>query len=107
MQRLQQMAKPSRSGVEATGNRRFILDGGQLGHHFLVQVARFHEIAAAEVEPHYWVAYGPVPAAVNVEPYEQRLVALEQFLQRVQQEALAKTPRARQEVVLAFVRQPP
>ena len=44
---------------------------------------------------------------MDVQPPEQLLVSLEQLLQRVHEQALAETPRARQEVVLASRRQPP
>ena len=49
----------------------------------------------------------PVPPVVDGQPLEQRLVALEQLLAGVQEQALAEAPRARQEVVLALVEQPP
>ena len=44
---------------------------------------------------------------VDVEPLEQRLVALEQILQRVEEQTLAKATRTRQEVVLASIHQLP
>ena len=53
------------------------------------------------------MAHGPVPLAVDVEPGEQCLVAFEQLLQRVQQQALAEPPRAREEVVGALLDQAP
>ena len=43
---------------------------------------------------------------MDVESLEQRLVALEQLLERVQEQALAEPPRPRQEVVLALGDQP-
>ena len=43
---------------------------------------------------------------VNREAPEERFVALEQFLQRVQEQALAEAPRPGEEVVRALVRQP-
>ena len=45
----------------------------------------------------------PVPPVVDGQPLEQRLVALEQLLAGVQEQALAEAPRARQEVVLSLV----
>ena len=49
----------------------------------------------------------PVPPVVDGETLEQRLVALEQLLAGVQEQALAETPRARQEVVLSLLEQLP
>ena len=51
------------------------------------------------------MAHRPVPTLVDVQSLEQRLVALEQLLQGVHEQALAETPRTGQEVVLAFVHQ--
>ena len=45
--------------------------------------------------------FGPL-----VEPGEQFLAALEQLLQRVQEQALAEPPRAREKEVLAVAQQP-
>ena len=61
--------------------------------------------AAAEVEPHDRVAHRTVPAVVDMQPREQRLVTLEQFLQRVEEQALAEAAGTRQEVVTAFAEQ--
>ena len=52
------------------------------------------------------MTHRPVPTVVNGQPREQRLVALEQFLERVQEQALAKTPGTRQEVMRSLVEQP-
>ena len=62
--------------------------------------------AAAEAQAHNRMTNRPVPATVNGQPPEQRLVALEQLLDRVQEQALAEAPGAREDVVLALVDQP-
>ena len=74
--------------------------------YFLVQKARLLEVVAAEIEPHHRMARRPVPAIVDVEPLEERLAALEELLQGIQEQAFAEAPRARQEVVRAFIEQP-
>ena len=51
--------------------------------------------------------YRPVPPVVDGESFEQRLVALEQLLAGVEEQALAEAPGARQEVVLSLVEQLP
>ena len=53
------------------------------------------------------MAHRPVPPLVNGQPLKQRLVALEQFLERIDKQALAKAARTRQEVVLALGDQSP
>ena len=78
----------------------------QLRHRVLVQAARLQVAAAAELQAHHRMAHRPVPV-MNRQPPEQRLVAGEQLLHRVQQQALAEAPRPRQEVVLAFADQLP
>ena len=67
--------------------------GGELLHEVGLQQAGFSEAAAAAVQPYHRVAFRPVPAVVEVEPFEQ-------LLDRVQEQALAKAAGARQEVVL-------
>ena len=47
----------------------------------------------------------PIPAVVDVKPLEQWFVALEHLLERVQEQALAKAPWARQEIVRTLVEQ--
>ena len=79
----------------------------QLCHHAVVHGARRSEVAAAEVEPHHRMAYRPIPTVMNVQPGEQFLVALEQLLERGQEQTLPEPPRTRQEVVHAFFLQPP
>ena len=92
--------------TETSGNRGVVrreagaaLDGGQLLRQPRLHLPRFAEVAAAEAQMHHRVANGPVPPVVDVEPSEQRLVPLEQFLQRVQEQALAEAPRAGEKVV--------
>ena len=77
-------------GAEASGDggvfRREAgppLDGGELLGQARLHLVRPREVAAAEAQAHHGVANRPVPPAVDVEPGEQRLVALEQLLQRV------------------------
>ena len=48
----------------------------------------------------------PVPPVVDRQTAEQRLAALEQLLQRVEEQALAETPGPREEIAAALVRQP-
>ena len=86
---------------------RFLSQDLQLVHYFLVQIARFPEVATAEAEAQHGMPHRPVPPVVDGEPLEQRLVALEQLLAGVEEQALAEAPRARQEVVLSLVEQLP
>ena len=97
---------PGGRGV-VSGHLRFGLGGGQLLHDARLKEARLFEIAGAEAEPQHRVADRPVVAAVDVQTVEQRLVALEQLLQCVEEQALAEAPGAREEVVGAFLDQPP
>ena len=46
------------------------------------------------------MTHRPIPATMHRQPFEQLLVAFEQFLQRVHEHALAETPRPRQEIAL-------
>ena len=73
----------------------------------LLQDSRPLEVAVAEVQPHHRVALRPVPAVVDGQAPEQRLVALEQLLERVDEQALAEPAGARQEVVGAVVIEKP
>jgi len=68
--------------------------------------AELAEVAAGGVQPYHQMPNRPVVAVVDVEPLEQGLVALEEFLQRIQEQALAEPPRARQEVARTLVEQP-
>ncbi|MDE0124571.1 MAG: hypothetical protein OXN97_08350 [Bryobacterales bacterium] len=54
----------------------------------------------------YRIALGPVPAVPGLESLEQFPAALEQFLEGVEEQALAETPRARQEVMGALLNEP-
>ena len=107
VQRREQRGEASGSRGVFGGHARFDLGGGQLFHAARLQKTRLPEIPRAEAEPQHGVADGPVAVAVDVQPLEQRVVALEQLLQRVQKQTLAEPPRARQEVMGAFVDQPP
>ena len=107
MQCLQQVAEAGGRGFVASDDRPGILQGPKPIGHFRSQAARLGKVSAAEAQPHHGMAHRPVPVAVNGEPLEQRLVALEQLLQSIQEQALPETTRAREEVVLAAVEQPP
>ena len=54
---------------------------------------------AAEAKTQHGVLARPVPVFFCVQPIEQRLIAFEQLLERVEKQALAKAPRAREEEV--------
>ena len=107
VQRLQQVIEPLRPGDVLRCQARSALQRIQLRHQVPVQVSRCPIIAAAEIETQDRIANGPVPVAVNGKPLEQRLVALEQLLQRVEEQALAEAARTGEEVVLALFHQPP
>ena len=53
-------------------------------------IRRLRETAAGEAEPHHWMALRPVVAGVDVQALEQVLAAFEQFLERIQEQALAE-----------------
>ena len=95
-------------GADPVGGRNAALplDRVELRHQAGRDVARLVEVPAAEAEPQHRVAHGPVPAVVDRQTGEQGLVAFEQLLQRVQEQALAEAPRARQEVVRSLIEQP-
>ena len=101
-----QVSEPLRRGGVARPHARLFRNALQLCHHARFQIRVFREAAASEAQPHHRMAFRPVVAAVDVQPREQRLVALEQLLQRVQEQALAEPPRPRQEVVRALAEQP-
>ena len=107
MQGPNQVAEPRRRGVVARLDMCRPFNRVDLGHGFPVHVARFLEAAGAEAQADHGMANGPVPPAVDVEPFEQRLVGLEQLLERVHEQALAETSRAGEEVVPALGDQPP
>ena len=107
VQRLDQVGEAFRpGGVRWGADARAPFHPVQLRRQVQVEVAGLGEVPSAEVEAHDRMAHRPVPAVVDGEASKQRLVALEQLLQRVHEQALAETPRARQEVVLAPVHQP-
>jgi len=106
VQRPYQVSETGRRGVMVSDDLRFLFQDLQLVHHFPVQVARFLEVATAEAEAQHGMPHRPVPPVVDGEFLEQRLVALEQLLAGVEEQALAEAPRARQEVVLGLVEQP-
>ncbi len=83
-----------------------LFGGVELHHRVPVQPVGVAEIAGTETDPHDRMARRPVPPVVHGEAPEQFLASLEQLLQRVHEQALAETPRARQEIVLAFRGQP-
>ena len=64
------------------------------------------EIRAAPAQPDHRMALGPLSAGMDLEAPEQGLVPLEEFLQRVEEQALPESPRPGQEVVLALFHQP-
>ena len=106
MQRAKEIPEALRRRVVTHRHPGVFRGGGQLRHRARVHVPGLAEVSGAEVEAHDGMAHRPVPAIVNVEPGEQRLVALEQLLEGVEEQALPEAPRARQEVVLALVQQP-
>jgi hypothetical protein len=69
--------------------------------------SRLVEHAAGEVEPDDRVAARPVPMLMDMQPAKQRLAALEQLFQGIQEQALAEAARARQEEMLAALGQRP
>ena len=90
VQRFHQMAEPLGPREVCRRHSRPTLDGIQLGHQVGVRGAGLFEVAAAEADVKDGMANRPIPMIVNVEPLEQPLVALEQLLARVQEQALAK-----------------
>ena len=64
-----------------------------------MQEARAPDVPLAEAEAHDGMADGPVPALVGAQSLEECPTALEQLLQRVQEEALAEASRPRQKVM--------
>ena len=93
MQRGEQAAEADRAAGVAGFDAGAFFDGIELRPHVFAQVVRVVEVAGAEVELHDRMADGPVPAVMDVQPLEQRLVAFEQLLQGVHEQALAETPR--------------
>ena len=107
LQRPDQVTKADRGRrVGATGDPCLLLQGLQLRCQLQPQVVRPLVAAAAEVQTQHGMTNRPVPPVLDRQPLEQRFVALEQLLQRVQEQALAEASRTRQEIVLALVQQP-
>ena len=106
VQSLQQASESLWSGGVVRNHTGPAFDSVQLRHEVRLHVAGLLEVAATEAEPQHRMAHRPIPAVVDGQPLKQRLVALEQFLARVQKQTLAKAPRTRQEVVRALVEQP-
>ena len=105
VQSFQQSSEPSGDSVILGVHDSPAFCRGELLHDVQFQMLRLLEIAAAEAEAQHGIPHRPVPPVVDGQSLEQRLVALEQLLARVQEQALAEAPRARQEVVLALVEQ--
>ena len=106
MHRSEQMCEPLRRGGVTGGHARLFRRALQLRHHARLQMRGLREAAAAEAQSHHRMALRPLVAAVDVEPREQLLAALEQLLQGVQEQALAEPPWPRQEVVRSLVEEP-
>ena len=83
----QQVLESQRRDVVARGNPCVLRGGVELRHHLPVQIIRLAVAPAAEVEPHHRPPHRPVPSVVHRQPAKQRLVALEQLLQGVQEQA--------------------
>lgn len=73
-----------------------------------MQIKRFTAVqhAIGEAQTNHRMLHLPVPLVVDIEPLEQRLAALEQAAQGVEQQALAEAPRPGEEVVAALFHQP-
>ena len=71
-----------------------------------VQMVCLGEVPPPEADPQHG-AGRPVPLIVDGQPPEQFLAALEEFLDGVQQQALAEAPGAGQEIMPALVHQLP
>ena len=64
----------------------------------LVQLSAALQHAIRKTHSNDGVLFAPVPARVRCQTGEQRLVPFKQILQRVKQQALAKTPGAAQKI---------
>ena len=64
----------------------------------LIQFCPITKHAIRKAHPDHRVLFAPVPAKVRCQTGEQRLVPFKQILQRVKQQALAKTPGAAQKI---------
>ena len=105
VQRFQKMAEPFRTRRVGRRHVGVLFDAVELGHQVCVHVVRLLEVTLAEAQAHDGMAYRPVPVPMDCQSLEQRLVALEQLLAGVEEQALAEAPRAREEVVRALVEQ--
>lgn len=63
----------------------------QLRHEIPVQGYGLLKVPAAEAEAEHGVAHRPIPMVGDVQSLERRLIALEQFLQGIQEQALSET----------------
>ncbi len=107
MQLLQLVGEPFGSRCVVRRHAGPAFHGVQLCHEVCLHVPGCLEVAFAETQGQDGVTNRPVPVTVDVQTLEQRLVALEQFLAGVEEQALAKPPRARQEIVRTLIEQPP
>ena len=80
------------------------LDEVQLRGDIARQVARL-VVLAVKAETDYRMGLRPVPMLVDEKPPEQPFAACEQFVQRVQQQALAEAARSGEEIVAALAHQ--
>ena len=101
-----QTAEAYRRGGGTGSDPRALLQRIQLVRHMRRDVVFPSKPAAAEAQTQHRMTNRPVPATMDGQPPEQRLVAFEQLLEGVQQQALAEAPRARENVVLGLVDQP-
>ena len=101
VQIFQHEREPSRCGQTGVIARysRSPLNSEQLSFHIVFQTARFSVRPAIETQTQHRVAHRPIPTPVHRQPFKQLLVALEQLLQRVCEQALTETARSRQEIV--------
>ena len=83
VQCLQQVSESLRSGGVVRRHTGSTFDGVQLRHQVCLHVAGYLEVAAAKAEPQDRIVNRPIPAVVDIKLLEQRLIALEHFLERV------------------------
>ena len=107
VQPLQLMSEPFGARGVVGRHTGLAFDSVQLRHEVRLHVPGRLEVALAEAQAHDRVANRPVPVLVDVQPFEQGFVALEQLLAGVEEQALAEAPGAGEEVVLALVEQAP
>ena len=60
-----------------------------------------------KIEPDDRMPPRPVPPIMDIQPPKQRFAAVEQLIERIEEQALAEAPRTRQEVILARARHRP